>query len=361
MPAQQHDPQELLRSVQEQGLSWRPGHTSVSHMDERQKILRLGARTEKVQELEQRASLERRTAARAAAAYPAQFDWRNYNGQNYITPIRDQSSCGSCVAFGTIAAIEGTYQVYRNQPSSGIDLSEAQLFYCIGPQTGASCEAGWWPDDAFKGAMAEGLVDEACFPYTPGDQACNLCADAESRKTFISGWHTISDVNEMKDWIANYGPVSTCFTVYDDFFYYTGGVYQHVSQTVAGGHCVSFIGYDDTNQYWICKNSWGTGWGEGGFFRIKYGDSGIDAQVWVAEGIINSGSFSGINVLGVYSYASDNNAWVYCDQGLGWLQVSSGSTQECLTMFNQLVACKMSGRTCDLQVTNGVITTVYAW
>jgi C1A family cysteine protease len=360
MPAQSHDPQNLTRLVQEQGLTWRPGHTSISHLDDRQKILRLGANSELLQEFERRASLQRHAAARAAT-YPGQFDWRNYNGQNFITPVRDQSSCGSCVAFGTIAAIEGTYQVFRSQPDSGIDLSEAQLFYCIGPQTGASCESGWWPDDAYKGAQAEGLVDEACFPYTPGDQACNLCADADNRKTFITGWHTVTDVGDMKDWVANYGPVTTCFTVYDDFFYYTGGVYQHVSQTVAGGHCVAIVGYDDTNQYWICKNSWGTGWGEDGFFRIKYGDCGIDAQAWVVEGIANTGWFSSVQILGVFAYAADNYAWVYCDQGLGWLQVTPDSTEECLTMFNQLLGCKMGSRPCDLQVDNGVITMVYAW
>lgn len=360
MPAQSHDPQSLARMVQEQGKTWRPGETSVSRLDERQKLLRLGARSEQLEEFERRASLQRHAVARAAT-YPNQFDWRSYNGQNYITPIRDQSSCGSCVAFGTIAALEGTYQVFRSQPESGIDLSEAQLFYCIGPQTGASCGFGWWPDDAYKGALAEGLVDEACFPYTPGDQACNLCADADSRKTFITGWHTITDVGEIKDWVANYGPVTTCFLVYDDFFYYTSGVYEHVSQTVVGGHCVAIVGYDDTNQYWICKNSWGPYWGEDGFFRIKYGDAAIDAQVWVVEGIANTGWFTGVQVLGAFAYAADNYAWVYCDKGLGWLQVTPNSTEQCLTMFNQLLGCKMSGRPCDLQVDNGVITMVYAW
>ena len=239
---------------------------------------RLGANSPQLEEFTQRASQERhRAAAARAGAYPGQLDWRNVKGQDYTTPARDQSNCGSCVAFGTIGAIEGTYQVFRKQPGSGIDLSEAQLFYCIGPQSGASCDNGWWPDDAYKGVSAEGLVDEACFPY------------------------------------------------------------------------------------WICKNSWGTGWGEAGFFRIAYGDCGIDAQVWAVDGIANTGWFTGVQVLGAFAYAADNSAWVYCDQGLGWLQLTPDSTEECLTMFNQLLATKMAGHTCDLQVDNGVITMAYAW
>ena len=45
-----------------------------------------------------------------------------------------------------------------------------------------------------------------------------------------------------------------------------------------GGHCVCIIGYDDAQKCWIAKNSWGKGWGEQGFFRIGYGECGIDAR-----------------------------------------------------------------------------------
>jgi len=58
---------------------------------------------------------------------------------------------------------------------------------------------------------------------------------------------------------------------------YTGGIYEYKYGLFAGNHLVSIIGYDDTQGYWICKNSWGTSWGENGFFRIKYGECGIDS------------------------------------------------------------------------------------
>jgi len=69
----------------------------------------------------------------------------------------------------------------------------------------------------------------------------------------------------------------TGFTVYNDFFSYSSGVYKQTSSTKAGGHAVEIVGWghDSTNDYWIVKNSWGTGWGESGYVRMlrSYSDS----------------------------------------------------------------------------------------
>ncbi|MGO9109866.1 MAG: C1 family peptidase [Thermoguttaceae bacterium] len=218
--------------------------------------------------------------AGVAAAYPVQIDWRNHNG-DFITSVKDQGSCGSCVAFGCCATVEADEQIKKKNPHLGIDLSEANLFYCPVPgiPTG-SCAGGWNPDSALAVFQKRGVVDAACFPYTPGDQPCKLCADWQTRLTKISGWHHITSTSDMKAWVAHYGPVATCFSVYNDFFAYKSGVYHHVSGALAGGHCVCCVGYNDTGRYWICKNSWGPAWGENGFFQIAYGECGIDATMW---------------------------------------------------------------------------------
>ena len=66
--------------------------------------------------------------------------------------------------------------------------------------------------------------------------------------------------------------------VYEDFKYYAGGIYQHQSGKMLGGHSVSIMGYDLNEGYFIAKNSWGEAWGEKGFFRIKVDDdSGLGA------------------------------------------------------------------------------------
>jgi hypothetical protein len=60
--------------------------------------------------------------------------------------------------------------------------------------------------------------------------------------------------------------------VYYDFFSYRSGIYSYATGTYQGGHAILLIGYDDVNQCFICKNSWGAGWGEGGYFRIAYSE-----------------------------------------------------------------------------------------
>ena len=83
---------------------------------------------------------------------------------------------------------------------------------------------------------------------------------------------TAPTVDAIKNALNTYGPVNTTMEVYSDFFYYSTGVYHYTTGTYEGGHAILIVGYDDANQYFICKNSWGTGWGEQGFFRIAYSE-----------------------------------------------------------------------------------------
>lgn len=288
----------LQAHLQQTGARWQAGPTALSALSPLQRRARLGAvpppGQPTLQEREQ-AAKAKFTAAQALApgavvAYPASFDLRDMNGSNYITAIEDQGYCGSCVAFGTTATVEGTFQWLRGNPNLGVDLSEAQLYYCFAEaQEGRTCHPpndGWWPDNALDAYQNSGIVDAACFPYTAGDQPCNLCSDWQSRLTKITGWHTLSSTDDMKAWLSSNGPLSTCFSVYDDFYHYTGGIYSQASDVFVGGHCVCVVGYDDNSGCWICKNSWGPNWGEGGFFRIAYGQCGIEAEMWAVEGIL---------------------------------------------------------------------------
>jgi hypothetical protein len=63
-----------------------------------------------------------------------------------------------------------------------MDLSEAHLFYCHGFNDGRNCQNGWWPGAALNHFTNGGVVNEACYPYTAGDQKCsNLCSDWNNR------------------------------------------------------------------------------------------------------------------------------------------------------------------------------------
>ena len=101
-------------------------------------------------------------AAVAAPAYPSSFDWRNVGGKNYITPVKDQGQCGSCVSFGCVAAVEAAVRIKKKSPTLKIDLSEAHLFYCHTGVAGGTCGTGWYPDAALTPFQKPGVVDEAC-------------------------------------------------------------------------------------------------------------------------------------------------------------------------------------------------------
>ncbi len=294
----------LRRLVAEVGLDWVPGETTQAGLSPLQARSRLGAdppggRT--ALRLRERAALANlaaenadgaATARLATAAPPAAFDWRDVAGASYVSPVRDQAGCGSCVAFGTTATLESMVRIAAKDPGLSVDLSEAYVFFCLGPHHGAGrCpDGGWWVDQALT-AMKPGVTDEANYPYTDSDQPCRRGSDWKSRRTRFSSWVSKTSPTAMKRYLATIGPMVACFTVHEDFFYYTGGVYRYHKKTsgdFVGGHCVQVVGYDDAAQCWIAKNSWGTGWGEDGCFRIGYGVTGIDAEMWGIDGTITS-------------------------------------------------------------------------
>ena len=341
---------------------WQAGVTSVSELPRDIQLSHLGYVPAGGEE-----TLDQRIQASAAkvgalqggvGAAPSSFDWRNVNGQNYITPIRDQGGCGSCVSFGTTATVEGTFRVQRGNPGLAVDLSEASLFFCIGPASGATCSGGWYMSPAMDGYKNVGVPDEACFPYTDHQQACSQCGDWASRATKITGWHTITNAADLKAWLSTRGPLATCFTVYDDFFSYTSGIYKHVAGGIAGGHCVSCVGYNDNPGYWICKNSWGTGWGQAGFFYIAYGECGIDSTMWEVEGILETGWLNNARVIGLWTIDQDRNAWAYLS-GIGWRKIAWDNDNIFFDMLRQLAAAKEGARPVNVYQDNGVIKQIY--
>jgi uncharacterized repeat protein (TIGR02543 family) len=210
--------------------------------------------------------------------YPTTLDWRASEGQDWTTPIRNQGTCGACVAFATTGAIESRLEIAFRDSTLNPDLSEAHLFFC---GAGGSCSAGWYPSAALDEARDTGISDEACYPYDVSDRTCNLCSDWESRLTRLEDWIGLTNPADMKQALSDHGPFEATMLVYSDFFGYTEGVYRHTSGQLRGGHAVTIVGYDDEEGYWIAKNSWGTSWGENGWFKIAYGECGIDDYVYV--------------------------------------------------------------------------------
>ena len=197
-------------------------------------------------------------ASAASVGAPSSFFWGTPANPNYVSPVRDQGGCGSCVAFGTTAVAESMVRIQQGNPGLDVDLSEAQLFFCHGPATGASCESnGWWPTNAFDAYRDLGVADEACFPYDAAATGCAACPTGPTGRRRSPATPTSPTTRRRsRTGYSTRGPVETCFYVYNDFFSYKSGVYRHVSGDLAGGHCVAIVGYDDAGGYWMCKNSW---------------------------------------------------------------------------------------------------------
>jgi len=303
--------------------------------------------------------------ASEAFGAPAAKDWRNEGGQNFVSPVKNQGGCGSCVAFGAVAAVESKVKILRGA-TYAVDLSEAHLFYCIARSQGRTCggaSGGWWPEPAQVGFRDIGVSDEACYPYTSSDQNCtNRCSDWQSRVVRTTGYTKLGGVQAHKDWIAANGPIQACFTVYSDFYYYyASGVYRKTANaTVVGGHCVCIVGYDDNLQCWICKNSWGAGWGEQGFFRIGYGQCGIDTESYGVNGILNTRWIRGKKVVGLWANSEERNAWVYL-QDEGWQKISNNNSNGFYNSVRQLSAAKAANANVDVHIDANMIDTIYVF
>jgi len=261
----------VREQIQKKGGKWLSAETSITKLPAAHRLKRLGLFKGPVSIAESAAVLKSLQTAPKSQAAPT---YLNYYDSNYVTPIRDQGSCGSCWAFATTAALESQVLIATHATPANINLSEQVLVSCSGA---GSCNGGYI-DSASYFIQGTGLPTETCFPYSGTDNNCSnaSCPYWQSDTDAIKAWHWVSldspTVTALKTALVNYGPLVTTMNVYADFFTYAGGVYSYATGAYQGGHAVSIIGYDDSSQCFIVKNSWGTDWGEKGFFRIAYSE-----------------------------------------------------------------------------------------
>ena len=259
---------EINRVIQETGAKWVAGETSVSRLSLIEKKRLLGLINPPLMGDE-----EILNSYQPLGALPSSLDWRS-NGGNFVTPIRNQSSCGSCWAFAATAALESATLIYNNSPGVDLNLAEQILLSCSGA---GNCEQGGYIGSASSYIQNTGLPLETCYPYTVTNGNCgDACSNWQSSTYKIASWNWVAQtsptVDALKNALSTYGPLVTTFSVYNDFYNYSGGIYSYTSGGYLGGHAVLLIGYNDDEDYFIVKNSWGTWWGESGYFRIAYSE-----------------------------------------------------------------------------------------
>ncbi len=197
---------------------------------------------------------------------PATFDWRS---KVQLSPIENQGSCGSCWAFSTAATFQDVKRIFGETE----DLSEQYLLSCANPSEW-SCNGGFFAHDAHKSPRGAVLASE--YPYTATDSACKSGINYRWKLTswaYLPGGETPS-VDEIKAAIYKYGPVSVGVAADSQFSSYRSGIFQGSGSTQLN-HAVNLVGWGQG--YWIMRNSWGAGWGESGYMRIKFGANGIGA------------------------------------------------------------------------------------
>jgi C1A family cysteine protease len=219
---------------------------------------------------------------------PTTFDWRDVKG--VVSPLKNQHIpvyCGSCWAQGVTSALSDRLNIARNGAFQQVQLSAQVLVNCNG---GGSCQGGN-PGGAYSYIKKHGITDTTCVPYSAknlecGDLAvCETChptADSfspgacekvtEFTTYGVTEYGSISGADNMKKEIYTRGPISCGVDVTSKFEEYTSGVFSEHVWFPMINHEISVVGWgvDDSGmEYWVGRNSWGSYWGEMGFFRIQ--------------------------------------------------------------------------------------------
>ena len=258
----------------------------------------------------------------APKAYPEKYDARDYD---LITSVKDQNPFGTCWAFACCSAAETSLIKQGFETKDSIDLSEAHLANFTNntivdnPQSAtdkdefALSESIGGSSPAIANATlarGSGFVTEKDFPYSTNAEDMHFDSSfkysCDYQLTFSQSCvYDIAAVDSMKECILDYGSVYlSYYGIKDEIFYKQtdDGYGFYFPVDYESNHAVTVIGWDDSfsaenfsldpgaDGAWLVKNSWGTDWGDDGYFWISYYCKGIDEYTYLTA--VPSGSYS---------------------------------------------------------------------
>eukprot|EP00128_Syssomonas_multiformis_P018464 Colp12_sorted_trinity150504_noHs@25693 len=224
------------------------------------------------------------TSEKAKRAYittngplPDNFDWRRHD-PNPVTAVRDQKQCGSCWALTAAETVESAAIL------AGLGsklLSEQQLISC--DNQAAGCLGGDF-GQAFRWISENGgLAWYEDFPFYGGVGRAPLCPSNLKKRVAITQYGLLpANETVMMQSLVKYGPLAVAVNA-NTWHDYVGGVIQRHCEPVQN-HAVQIVGYDVRGpvKFWIVRNSWSGGWGDGGYAYIAMGSNlcGIDDRAF---------------------------------------------------------------------------------
>ncbi|XP_070489882.1 pro-cathepsin H-like [Chironomus tepperi] len=188
-------------------------------------------------------------------------------------PVKDQGNCGSCWAFCAAAVLQYQAKVYQNRT---IEISEQDLMECNDYSDIYGCSGGN-PLFPMMYAHKSGVVPMVKYPYRQTKDSCRRSSEMGQSYPIIGDATTANpngDESVLRTIIDSYGVVATAMGTTSSFSFYSSGVFSDSTCPTKINHCVALVGYGSNEylgDYWILKNSWGSDWGEAGFFKLERG------------------------------------------------------------------------------------------
>jgi len=215
------------------------------------------------------------------------FDWRT---KGVVASIKNQEVCGSCYAFATVAVLESAYAI-KTKSQNVINFSPQQIVDCSRSNgNGGCCGGNFEPTVKYVLEQDGKIGTEDSYPYAEKEQRCKTYGVDQIDLGNID-YHQIpkGDEKAMAEALANYGPMYLAINAGGAFsmFYEKGIIKTDDCSPDQLDHAVVLVGYGYDNElqmpYWVIKNSWGTGWGEDGYFRMARDSGnmcGVASEAW---------------------------------------------------------------------------------
>lgn len=232
--------------------------------------------------------VKQRLEAAEKLGFPPRVDLTSKLG-----PVYDQGQIGSCTANAIAGAI-----LFEEKRAGSLEMFPSRLFIYWNERLlegSTDSDSGAMLRDGFKAISTWGVCPETAFGYEHSwaDKPWSSCYQSGEKDLALQYLSVAQDGNVMKACLAAGFPFVVGFTVYDSFesdAVAASGVVPMpdlssfiYGESVVGGHAVLCCGYDDSSARFICRNSWGAGWGMAGNFTIPYSyltDADLASDFW---------------------------------------------------------------------------------